>query len=167
MLPQLQHRPIEAVVDATNGLGCNDLAEGDAGTDGRESDGLRRKGCRETVGGGGAKKKKAKRKRGWVYLNDWGWDPTDEFVIERLIGKMVADGGDVPGREGEEIAAGTVLYKVLWEGWPPEIATWEEEDQVPCGEVDFVADYEAALEAEEEDDDEEGEEGEGEDAMEA
>ena len=21
--------------------------------------------------------KKAKRKRGWVYLNDWGWDPTD------------------------------------------------------------------------------------------
>ena len=53
--------------------------------------------------------------------------------------------------------------------WPPEIATWEEEDQVPCGEVDFVADYEAALEAEEEDDedDEEGEEGEGKDAMEA
>ena len=83
---------------------------------------------------------------------------------------MVADGGDVPGREGEEVAAGTVLYKVLWEGWPPEIATWEEEDQVPCGEVDFVADYEAALEAEEEEDDEddeEGEEGEGEDAMEA
>jgi len=38
---------------------------------------------------------------------------------------------------------------------------------VPCGEVDFVADYEAALEAEEEDDDEEGDEGEGEDAMEA
>ena len=33
--------------------------------------------------------------------------------------------------------------------------------------VDFVADYEAALEAEEEEDDEEGEEGEGEDAMEA
>ena len=64
------------------------------------------------------KKKKAKRKRGWVYLNGWGWDPTEEFVIERLIGKMVADGGDVPGREGEEIAAGTVLYKVLWEGWP-------------------------------------------------
>ena len=40
---------------------------------------------------------------------------------------------------------------------------------MPCGEVDFVADYEAALEAEEEDDedDEEGEEGEGEGAMEA
>ena len=41
---------------------------------------------------------------------------------------------------------------------------------MPCREVDFVADYEAALEAEEEEDDEddeEGEEGEGEGAMEA
>ena len=102
---------LQSLIFEKFGLGCNDLAEGDAGTDGRESDGLRRKGCRETVDGGGAKKKKAKRKRGWVYLNDWGWDPTDEFVIERLIGKMVADGGDVPGREGEEIAAGTVLSR--------------------------------------------------------
>ena len=72
---------LQSLIFEKFGLGCNDLAEGDAGTDGRESDGLRRKGCRETVGGGGAKKKKAKRKRGWVYLNDWGWDPTDEFVI--------------------------------------------------------------------------------------
>ena len=38
---------------------------------------------------------------------------------------------------------------------------------MPCGEVDFVADYEAALEAEVEEEGEEGEEGEGEDAMEA
>ena len=139
---------LQSLIFEKFGLGCNDLAEGDAGTDGRESDGLRRKGCRET--GGGGKKRKSKRKRGWVYLNDWGWDPTEEFVIERLIGKMVADGGEVPGREGEKIAAGTVLYKVLWEGFPPEIATWETEDQIPCGEVDFVGDYEEALAEEEE-----------------
>ena len=74
---------------------------------------------------------------------------SEEFVIERLIGKMVADGGDVPGREGEKVPAGTVLYKVLWEGFPPEIATWEEEDQIPCGEVDFVEQYEASLAEEE------------------
>ena len=43
--------------------------------------------------------------------------------------------------------AGTVLYKVLWEGWPEELATWEEEDDIPCGEVDFVAQYDAALES--------------------
>ena len=29
-----------------------------------------------------------------------------------------------------------MLYKVLWEGW---LATWEEEEDIPFGEVDFVA----------------------------
>ena len=32
--------------------------------------------------------------------------------MHRLISKMVADGGEVPGREGTKIPAGTVLYKV-------------------------------------------------------
>ena len=53
---------LQSLIFEKFGLGCNDLAEGDAGTDGRESDGLRRKGCRET--GGGGKKKKKLRKRG-------------------------------------------------------------------------------------------------------
>ena len=44
-----------------------------------------------------------------------------------------------------------MLYRVLWKGWPPELATWEEEDQIPCGEVDFVGEYEASLDAEEAD----------------
>ena len=49
------------------------------------------------------------------------------FDIERLIGKMVADGKTpVPGRTN--VLAGTILYKVLWEGYPPDIATWEEAD---------------------------------------
>ena len=51
----------------------------------------------------------------------------------------------MPGRTN--IKAGTVLYKVLWDGFPPEIATWEEEEDIPCGEVDFVAQYEGAQEA--------------------
>ena len=35
---------------------------------------------------------------------------------------------------------------MLWEGFPPELATWEEEDEdVPCGEVDFIARYEAEM----------------------
>lgn len=69
---------------------------------------------------------------------EWEWDSTQEFIIERLIGKMVVDGTTpVPGREGK-FAAGTVLYKVLWEGWPEELATWEEEDDIPCGEEDFA-----------------------------
>eukprot|EP00962_Isochrysis_galbana_P006156 scaffold1668_cov113-Isochrysis_galbana.AAC.2 len=74
--------------------------------------------------------------------------PTNAFEIDSLIGKMVADGGDVPGRT--RVPAGTVLYKVLWAGFRPEIATWEEEDDIPCGEseIDFIAEYEAGLEVE-------------------
>jgi hypothetical protein len=53
-----------------------------------------------------------------------------------------------------------VLYKVLWEGFPPEIATWEEEDQIPCGEVDFVEQYEASLAEEEAEGEAEAEESE-------
>jgi len=43
---------------------------------------------------------------------------------------------------------GREIYKCLWEGFPPEIATWEDEDDIPCGEVDFVGQYEEGLEAE-------------------
>jgi hypothetical protein len=68
------------------------------------------------------------------------------FEIDRLIGRMVSDGDEVPGRTG--VPAGRMLYKVLWAGFPPEIATWEEEDDIPYGEVDFVSQYEAGLEAE-------------------
>ena len=54
----------------------------------------------------------------------------------------------MPGRGEGDIKPGDILYKVLWEGFPPEIATWEEEEDVPCGGVDFVAEYEAGLAAE-------------------
>ena len=84
---------------------------------------------------------------------------TPRLFAHRLIGKMVADGGEVPGREGQErLEAGTVLYKVLWEGFPPEVATWEEEDDIPCGEVDYVGNYEAELAKEEQEDEEDAEE---------
>ena len=78
---------------------------------------------------------------------------TPRLFAHRLIGKMVADGSVVPGHEGQEVhKAGTVLYKVLWQGFTPEVATWEEEDDIPCGEVDYVGDYEAALAAEDAED---------------
>ena len=37
------------------------------------------------------------------------------------------------------------MYKVLWARFPPDIATWEEEDDIPCGERDFVEEFEAGL----------------------
>lgn len=121
------------------GAAANDLADGDSGVEGR---GVRRR----KVGGAGGKGKK--RGRGAICsLHGWEWGADELFEIDSLIGKMLADGGDVPGRT--RVPAGTVLYKVLWAGFPPEIATWEEEDDIPCGEIDFVAEYEAGLEVEE------------------
>ena len=39
---------------------------------------------------------------------------------------MVVEAGvEVPGRTG--VKPGTMLYKVLWKDFPPEIATWEDE----------------------------------------
>ena len=139
------------------GTAANDLADGDSGLDGRaQSDGRRR--ARKVASDSGGKGKGRKRKAtNIVSLHGWEWDASEEFEIDRLIGKMVANGTDVPGREGEAIPAGTVLYKVLWAGFPPEIATWEEEDDIPCALVDFVGQYEAGLDAEEEDEDAEDE----------
>ena len=139
---------LQPLILARFGACANDLEPGD---DGLWGQGLRR---RHTGGeGGGAQPGKKKQKRGkkWVVQGEWEWDSTAEFIIERVIDKMVADGKtEVPGRSG--VPAGTVLYKVLWEGWPPELGigvTWEEEEDIPCGEVDFVAQYEAAQEASE------------------
>jgi len=139
------------------GAAANDLADGDSGVEGR---GVRRRKVEGGGKGGGKGKGKGKgskrKKANVVSLHGWEWDADEEFDIDSLIGKMVADGTDVPGREGEAIEAGTVLYKVLWEGFPPECATWEMEDDIPCGEVDFVEQYEAALAQEEEDDGDDG-----------
>ena len=88
------------------------------------------------------------------------WEADEVFDIDRLIGKMVACGGEVPGRTG--VAAGTVLYKVLWKGFPPDCATWEDEEDL--AHTDEVRLYEAGLQAEEEDEEAEEEEQEGEDA---
>ena len=69
----------------------------------------------------------AKSRAKMVYYKGWSWPANKKFEIEKLIGKMVAV-GEVPGRTN--IKAGTVLYKVLWKGYPPKIATWEEESAI-------------------------------------
>ena len=92
---------------------ANDLEPGD---DGLWGQGLRRRRTAGEGAGVGSSKRQKKGKK-WVVQGEWEWDSSQEFIIERLIGRMVADGTtEVPGRAG--IKAGTVLYKVLWEGWP-------------------------------------------------
>jgi hypothetical protein len=126
---------------------ANDLDDGDSGLEGRATNegGWRTRNGAGRGAGGSSKGKGKKRKRAnIVSLSGWEWDASEEFEIETLIGKMVADGETpVPGRTG--VKAGTVLYKVLWVGFPPDIATWEEEDDIPCGESDFIQEFEAGL----------------------
>ena len=146
---------LQSLIFEKFGVGANDLADGDSGLEGRAAnDGKRRARKVVAAGGGGGKKKKKKTKM--VSLNEWEWEADEVFDIERLIGKMVADGGEVPGRTG--VAAGTVLYKVLWKGFPPDIATWESEEDL--AHTDEVQLYEAGLVEEEEAEEEEAEEGE-------
>jgi len=90
------------------GVGANNLEDGDDG-----------------YGGDGVRKRKARKKRGsgkLIKYLGFEWYANEEFVIDHLIDHMVADGGIVPGRS--DVAAGTVLYLVLWKRFPPEIATW-------------------------------------------
>ena len=146
----VMRRQLQSLIFEKFGATANDLDDGDSGLDGRAAnDGQRRQ--RKVEGGGskgGSKGGKGGKKKKVVSLHGWEWEETEEFEIEALIGKMVADGvTEVPGRTG--VKACTLLYKVLWKGFPPDIATWEEEDQIPCGEQDFIAEYEAGLDEEE------------------
>ena len=131
---------VQSLMSEVLGEGCNDLADGDSGVDGR---GVRRRQvARDDDGSGGAgKKKKAKSKRKIVSYKGWEWHETEKFEIEKLLGKMVSE-GEVLGRGN--VTVGTVLYKVLWRGYPPEIATWEEEATI---HDDFIDAYEVSLEA--------------------
>ena len=199
------------------GAAANDLDDNDSGLEGRaEPDGKRRARKVETEDGdgdgkGGKGKKRKKKASNIVSLHGWEWEATEEFIIECIIGKMVAEEGveipyaantltrialahalspslthalplalslalhcqlqflsvdvawarhrcrgrGMPGWGKGDIKLGDVLYKCLWEGFPPEIATWEDEEIIPCGEVDFIADFEARSGEEEPDGDEE------------
>ena len=153
---------LQSLIFEKFGAGVNDLEDGDSGVDKDGSATTRKVRARKVQAEGGATASKGKgggkkrKKANIVSLHGWEWDADEEFTIECVIGKMVAEEGvEIPGRglpgwgKGD-IKPGELLYKVLWEGFPPELATWEEEEDVPCGEVDFVAEYEALLAEEEE-----------------
>ena len=63
--------------------------------------------------------------------------------IDRLLDKKVEE--LLVGKSGRKRKAEYIYYKVLWKGYPPEIATWEPEASI---HDDFIDEYEAALEAE-------------------
>eukprot|EP00966_Prymnesium_polylepis_P243819 5638864-Prymnesium_polylepis.1 len=134
-------RAVQSLMSEALGEGCNDLPDGVSGVEGRGV--RRRKVARDDDGSGkSGQKKKAKSTRKVVSYKGFEWFATEKFEIDKLIGKMVAE-GEVPGRQN--VKKGTVLYKVLWKGYPPECATWEDESGL---HDDYIDAYEAELEAE-------------------
>ena len=132
------------------GATANDLPDGDSGVVGRgvrwrKADGATADGATGKAKGKGKKRKKSNI----VAMGEWEWDSAEEFDIDMLIGKLVVTDGkmEVPGRGTDRFLAGAILYKVLWKGFPPEVATWEVEDVLPD---DLIIEYETGLEEEEE-----------------
>ena len=102
---------------------------------------MRRRKIDSPSGAGG---KKRKRPKNIVEYLGWVWVETEKFDIECLLGMMVVEAGvEVPGRTG--VKPGTVLYKVLWKDFPPEIATWEDEDTI---HDEYIEAYEARVDSE-------------------
>jgi hypothetical protein len=98
------------------GAGANDLPDGVSGVEGR---GVRRR----KVGGAVDKgKKRARAAIAIASLHGWecGARMNEMFEIERLmIGRMVSDGGEVPGRTGVPAGRVLYLYRVLRAGFAP------------------------------------------------
>ena len=112
-----------------HGAVANDLPVGDLGVEER---GLKK---RKASGGGGGKRKKKKNN-----VTGTEWDEDDEFKVEAIVGTMVSDGVLVHGHR-----KGTRVYKIIWEGYSAEEATWEPSENI---HPEILADYEAGLEAE-------------------
>lgn len=118
---------------------ANDLTGDDSGCDG---DGVVRKvRTRERTDSSDSKKRKAD---GWCEIAGYWWKATDTFDIERLIDKKIEVHRVGKGKKKTEKEF--IYYKVLWESFPPEVATWEPADHI---HDDFIDEFEASLEAEE------------------
>ena len=80
--------------------GVNDLDDGDSGVDKDGAAATRKVRARKVEQSAGGKGKgKRKSRANIVSLHGWEWDSREEFTVERLIGKMAADGvTEVPGR---------------------------------------------------------------------
>ena len=84
-----------------------------------------------------------KRKAGWNEFNGYWWQDDETFDIERILDKKVEL--RKVGRGKKQSTKEFIFYKILWEDFPPECATWEPADSIHDG---FIDEYEAALEAE-------------------
>ena len=140
---QLQTLLLEADPEA------NDLADGDGGIDGRSVKRKARSGGAADGGGGGGKGKgKGKKRRRGVteYMGyEWTAEEEDDFEVEALVGKVTADGATSYANQGKA-PKGTVLYRIVWKGYPADMAWYEPPENL--GE-ELLAEFEARVAEEE------------------
>jgi hypothetical protein len=130
--------------------GVNDLPDGESGLEGVNVQRRVNEASGKEASGG------KKRKAATCSWKGYVWDPKAEFEVIMLAGKRIADGCDY-GDGGVRWKKGTVLYKVIWEGYPPDAATWEPPDHIEESVIEAYEDsleYEADADAELEDEDE-------------
>ena len=92
----------------------------------------------------------------------WTAEEEDDFEVEAIVGMVVADGKTCYANQGKA-KAGTVLYRIVWKDYPPDMLWYEPAENLGDG---LLEEYEAGLEAEAQLDAEEAAELEGEDEME-
>ncbi len=134
---------LQRLVFDREGAKANDLADGDSGCGtGRV---VRQKQVAKPKPEGASKSTKKQKVREVCSANGFEWFADEIFVVDRIIGKRMAE---------YQIGRTTRTkmypnYLVLWEGFPPETASWEDkiggQGGIPRALVD---DYEAAAEAE-------------------
>ena len=125
---------------------ANDLAEGDSGISGRF---VKRKAA--SAGGGKAKKKKASPGVTEYMGYTWTAEEEDDFEVEAIVGKVIADGATVYANQGKA-KKGTELYRIVWKDYPPDLVWYEPKANISGDLIDV---YEAQLDQEAKEEEEE------------
>jgi len=75
---------------------------------------------------------------------EWTEEEEENFEVDALVGRLVADGTTRYANQGVA-SAGTVLYRVVWSGFPADLLWYEPAKNLG---TDLVAAFRAAEEAE-------------------
>ena len=103
---------------------ANDLAPGDSGIKGRN---IKRK---EGAGNKAGKKRKPNERYYMGYV--WTAEEEDDFEVEAIVGKLTADGVTEYANQGKA-KAGTVLYRIVWQNYPPDMIWYEPAENIGTG----------------------------------
>jgi len=77
---------------------------------------------------------------------EWTVEEENDFEVDTLVGRLVADGTTRYANQGVA-SAGTVLYRVVWSGFPADLLWYEPAKNLDLG-TDLVVAFKAAEAAE-------------------